>query len=1253
MRTRALVTVACALGALGAAAPASAYEVLVDSANGYRLVVQPEIGEGDAVLHAAIRRDGSGTAYQVQASTGTLTSGAGCNPPDAGGTLVNCPKPADVPWEAAVFLSGGNDALTLEDVRGQEIHGGAGDDVLKGGTLNDLLFGEDGDDDLDGRGAPDDLRGGRDGDKLYDTGTDNGPAGHGDVVTYVQESYGFELRPDGITVTVDDGQANDGAVDDGAQGERDNVGAGLEFITGTQKGDTLTGSSAPETITGGLGNDTIDGGGGSDSLSGNADVDTMKARDGVADTLVNCDSGTTNSDAGEVAEVDAESIDANVVNCETVQRAATQPTDPDPEPPGPSEPTPPTPRPRCLRTADMYLRPDYDVDRALDGKMRIQVYLPVGGWTLYGFVSRGQDGRTGEALGRVTSERLGAPGLATVKLPLDSKFKSEFAGKSRQVMVNVVVEAKDCPAIMISDTVQLAPKVDNSSPTVRNGRPTARAAGSVTITQISGPTKFSCLDYMAAGRAHPSCPDPVVPPADPCAPNVAFTNVISVVGCLKQPAKKDRPHYWTADKLVQMNGLYIEPVGGDAKLYFDTKNLKFGARGGMKIYFKMKLLNGAEREIVLFQGSKEFTVDGVQLLMQEQGISRDADILGFKFAADLKWQFHADGLRTTASLRLPQQFGGAEATVKLDVDKTGHIELRTLDVTVARVEVYGFTLRGFHLKYTRDRDPMDNTVHDSWYGVATAIFPQMGGAASPPEILVEMRWEDGKFVTGRIAGTNLGPLGHPAVVLQSASGELTLGDPLKVDLKARIAFGPSVLPGAPPHVAAVDGRLQYSAPTKSAPGLFHLEGLLALYRFPPGITAAQAQGELFYSTDGKFKFGGNAVVQFGPDAFVNGRVDGSLADGKFEAHGDLKLKVGRTTFDGAFYASNDGVAACARAGKIGAGFTFKWQTKKLELFSNCGLADWNDFVAASGRVSQGSTDHGFTVPAGTTRIAVEATGSSTAPQGVLIAPNGSTVQPVTSLTQSPVTYWLVERPVAGAWKLRLASGHVATRLRLAKGEPADTVTAEIERDGKEIEVTYKSSLGAGEGIAFYERAGEFMRKVKDVTRARGDFDFKPADIRERKRQLVAVMTRGGVPSGDEIVLGSFAGFAAPLPTSLFPIRGISTIGGVDAPVIRSFRKGGATVLEWGLSGGATGYEIDVKHGDGRRQVLVSEGLRNTRLELRTVDPDHGFTVRIRGFNDDFEFGKASSYTVKAGKPDKPKPQRQIPDPLAVGYLELG
>src|SRR5688572_3052718 len=99
MRTRALGLVACALGALGAAAPASAYEVLVDSANGHRLVVQPEIGEGDAVLQAVIRRDSSGTAYQVQASTGTLVSGAGCNPPDAGGTLVNCPKPADVPWE--------------------------------------------------------------------------------------------------------------------------------------------------------------------------------------------------------------------------------------------------------------------------------------------------------------------------------------------------------------------------------------------------------------------------------------------------------------------------------------------------------------------------------------------------------------------------------------------------------------------------------------------------------------------------------------------------------------------------------------------------------------------------------------------------------------------------------------------------------------------------------------------------------------------------------------------------------------------------------------------------------------------------------------------------------------------------------------------------------------------------------------------------------------------------------------------------
>src|SRR5262249_26317485 len=76
--------------------------------------------------------------------------------------------------EIVVFGQGGNDTITLDESNGAlpaaELFGGAGNDVLTGGSGADLLFGGTGNDILNGKGGNDLLFGGA-GNDVLDGGT--------------------------------------------------------------------------------------------------------------------------------------------------------------------------------------------------------------------------------------------------------------------------------------------------------------------------------------------------------------------------------------------------------------------------------------------------------------------------------------------------------------------------------------------------------------------------------------------------------------------------------------------------------------------------------------------------------------------------------------------------------------------------------------------------------------------------------------------------------------------------------------------------------------------------------------------------------------------------------------------------------------------------------------------------------------------------------------------------------------------------
>jgi Ca2+-binding RTX toxin-like protein len=193
--------------------------------------------------------------------TVTVTSGSGQDTLTGGNQTTS------------TFSAGGGDDNVYASSGTNVIHGGEGNDRLFGGSFNDQVLGEGGNDDVDGKAGNDLIDGGPDDDRLeYSTGLGGNDTGAGSD-TYVGGSGSDHLYLDkhagGVSITID------GAANDGAPGEGDNVGADIEAIDGTTSNDVFTGSPGPDNFAGGSGNDEIHGAGGNDDLYGSSGDDKV------------------------------------------------------------------------------------------------------------------------------------------------------------------------------------------------------------------------------------------------------------------------------------------------------------------------------------------------------------------------------------------------------------------------------------------------------------------------------------------------------------------------------------------------------------------------------------------------------------------------------------------------------------------------------------------------------------------------------------------------------------------------------------------------------------------------------------------------------------------------------------------------------------------------------------------------------------------------------------------------------------------
>ena len=209
-----------------------------------------------------------------------------------------------------MFGQGGNDTITLDESNGAlpaaQLFGGAGNDVLTGGSGADLLFGGAGNDTLLGKGGNDLLFGGAgndvltggDGDDqvfgeggndrmIWNPGDDSDLFEGGDGVDTAEVNGGngsetFTITANGTRVRFDRLDPAPFFLDIGttenlvlnANGGDDTITAG-NGLAGLIKL-TIDGGSGNDTITGGDGNDTLIGGDGNDLIIGGRGNDTAQ-----------------------------------------------------------------------------------------------------------------------------------------------------------------------------------------------------------------------------------------------------------------------------------------------------------------------------------------------------------------------------------------------------------------------------------------------------------------------------------------------------------------------------------------------------------------------------------------------------------------------------------------------------------------------------------------------------------------------------------------------------------------------------------------------------------------------------------------------------------------------------------------------------------------------------------------------------------------------------------------------------------------
>jgi hypothetical protein len=333
MPARVILAIAAITGSIILGGPTAAMGAQVIRQPSSEVVVSAVAGETNNV-----RVTQNATTILIEDDVPLTNTSPDCT---GGGASVTCPLPAVGPPGVGVRLNlgDGNDqtaftgvTVSVQQSGGDGIdqlgaatgrvsaQGDAGNDTLTGGAGGGTsgLTGGLGDDLLIGGAGGTEMQGG--------PGADTFQAGAGrDVVGYCDSANPLA----GVTITLD-GLANDGSALEG-----DNVGAGIDQVSGCDAADQLTGNAGANELAGAGGDDVIDGGAGNDLINGGGGSDNLFGGDGN-DTITAWEPAVLPTRADQVScgpgvdTADVDTLDIVDSTCETITFLGGAPLGPGP-----------------------------------------------------------------------------------------------------------------------------------------------------------------------------------------------------------------------------------------------------------------------------------------------------------------------------------------------------------------------------------------------------------------------------------------------------------------------------------------------------------------------------------------------------------------------------------------------------------------------------------------------------------------------------------------------------------------------------------------------------------------------------------------------------------------------------------------------------------------------------------------------------------------------------------------------------------
>ncbi|HKE79511.1 MAG TPA: hypothetical protein VKB54_09395 [Solirubrobacteraceae bacterium] len=559
-----------------------------------------------------------------------------------------------------------------------------------------------------------------------------------------------------------------------------------------------------------------------------------------------------------------------------------------------------------------------------------------------------------------------------------------------------------------------------------------------------------------------------------------------------------------------------------------------------------------------------------------------SDLFGFKLIGSVTPRLVNGKLALAAHIGIP---AALSADVTLVADNGGlHLD-----------EIHAHSDEApFGLLDVRNLDFDYKPTDDSWEGGATIVLSQALGIHGT----IGFKHGDLDHLGAALDLNGVGyPLVPPLIVLNQLGVEAGFGDPVTLTGTIELTAGGKLeVLGGNFSAADLTGTVKFTA---SDPWALEAKGDLKL------LTLPFANAFVKYVSSGSLTFGGDAHLDF-EILHAHGHVGGFFTSlGNFQADADVEGCIDLLGCAGAeAVVSSKGAGICADLGFVHAGGGLFWDGRFVFMADSCDIAQFRVAGAGGTRAAAAGDAAAIAVPGGLPAEVFAVHGAADAPNATVVAPDGTQyASPDGSAVRNDryvwfrepslkTTYVIVARPAPGRWTV--ASGDVS-RVEVADALPAPSVRGSATRRGGAEVLRYRAKVAPGERVAFAETGTDVAQALGTARGAEGTLRFTPAPAGGRSRQVVALVTRNGLPVTRVVV----ARYRAPAPR---PPRAVRRL--------RIARRGSTFAVSWRGEPGVE-YRAAVHVGDGRRLTFVRRGVR-ARIVVHRVLPQYGATVTVRG-----------------------------------------